>query len=102
MDLKWLSETCPSVKKNVKNPEQSYLSLIMILVLALIKIFCAYSYVLYYICCHVVAHELDVSKLISIRVFDKTPRIFVTLPNRQFENDLMCQVLKLLSISHLV
>ena len=45
---------------------------------------------MYSICCHVVAHELDVNKpasvmnvnkLISMRGYEKAPHTFVTSPN---------------------
>ena len=61
------------------NPEQSCPSLIimvletvLVLRLAYLKIFCTYSSILYCISCPVVAHELDVSRLISIADYEKT------------------------------
>ena len=61
--------------------------------LALIIIFCAYASIVYYICCHFAAHELDVNKVISIRDSEKTPRTFVKLPNGQLLK--MIKVVKL-------
>ena len=70
----------------LRNPEQHCRSLIIIMAienilvhrLALIRIFCTYSLIVYFICCHVVAYELDVNKAISARDYEKTSCTFVT------------------------
>ena len=50
---------------------------------ALIIIFCTYSFIVCYICCHVAAYELDLNKLISMRDYEKTSPTLITLANGQ-------------------
>ena len=45
---------------------------------ALTKIFCTFSPFMWYICCHVVAHELDVNELIPMKEYEKTTCAFIT------------------------
>ena len=76
--------------RKARNPEQScpipslilmVLETVLVIRLAYMKIICTCSSVLYYISCHVVAYELDVSRLISLTDYEKTTSTFVTLPD---------------------